>query len=260
MGKSASAPTPDPALIAAQIKSMGIQDASIQQILKNSNEMLPLQKQQLEFGLNAAKTGFQQSQDDREWALGRRQALTSLQDRMISEAAGFSAEQRGSQLAGQNAADVQQAAATAEADADLSLRRSGVSPSSGRALAIRQAMSLGKTATLADAMSKGRAQAKLEGIQLTDRASNALAGYPAMGMSASGAGVNTGTVGVNLTNAGVVGQNSGFSAAGTIAGQMGGNAAGMYGTMGNYQANMSQAEGQATGSIVGAGITAAAML
>ena len=65
-----SAPPPDPALIAAQIKSMGIQDDAINAMLRNADEMLPMQKEQMQFGLDTSREAYKQSQADREWMLG----------------------------------------------------------------------------------------------------------------------------------------------------------------------------------------------
>ena len=81
-----SAPPPDPRLIAAQIKSMGIQDTAIQAMMENSASMAPLQKQQMQFGLDSAKTAYGQAQEDRTWALGRREDASGLQDTMVKEA------------------------------------------------------------------------------------------------------------------------------------------------------------------------------
>lgn len=70
--KSSNAPAPDPRLVEAQIRSMGIQDDVIKRVMQQSEEILPLQKEQLQFGLDSARTAYDQSQQDRTWILDRR--------------------------------------------------------------------------------------------------------------------------------------------------------------------------------------------
>lgn len=240
--KSSNAPAPDPALIAAQIKSMGIQDSAIQQVLDNSSALLPLQKEQMSFGLDAAKTAYGQSQDDRTWALGRRDNLTGIQDTMVKDANQFSTQAKEDELAGKAEADVNAGFANAEGQQSRALSRTGVNPSSGKALAIGNQTAIAKAAALAGADTGARTSARLEGRALTDRASNALAGYPAMSMTATGSGATIGTAGTGLTNAALTGMNSGQTAAGGMAGNMGANAAGMYGAEASYKTNADRAD------------------
>lgn len=233
--KSSNAPAPDPALIAAQIKSMGIQDSAIQQMLDNSGALLPLQKEQMSFGLDASKTAYGQSQEDRTWALGRRDNLTGVQDTMVKDANQFSAQAKEDELAGKAEADVNAGFANVEGQQSRALSRTGVNPSSGKSLAISNQTSIAKAAALAGADTGARTSARLEGRALTDRASNALAGYPAMGMTATGSGATIGTAGTGLTNAALTGMNSGQVAAGGLAGNLGANATGMYGAQASYK-------------------------
>lgn len=234
-GKSSNAQAPDPALIAAQIKSMGIQDSAINDILANSQAMLPLQKEQAQFGLDSAKTAYGQAQEDRTWALGRRGDLTGVQDTMVNDARDFNSVDRANQLAGQADADVNAGFANAEGQQQRSLSRMGINPNSGKASALGNQTAIAKAAALAGAATNARTSARLEGRALTDRASNALSGYPAMGMAATGSGAGFGTAGVGLTNASLAGMNGGLSAASTAAGGLGSNAAGMYGAEGSYK-------------------------
>lgn len=48
-GKGGGAPAPDPRLIEAQIKSLGVQDDVIQRVIGNSERLQPLQEEQLPF-------------------------------------------------------------------------------------------------------------------------------------------------------------------------------------------------------------------
>jgi hypothetical protein len=116
----------------------------------------------------------------------------------------------------------------------------GVNPNSGRALAMSNQTSIQQAMAQAGASNKVRQAARAEGYALTDRASNALSGYPAMGMAATGAGAGFGASGLGMANSGLAGMNSGQSAVGGMAGSMGSNASGMYGAMGSYKNNADQ--------------------
>lgn len=238
-----SAPAPDPRLVEAQIKSMGIQDDVIKQIMANSTDMAPLQKQQLQFGLDSSRTAYDQSQKDREWTLGRRGELTGLQDKQIKDAADFDVKQRGDEFASEAMADVNAGFANAQAQGQRSMAARGVNPNSGAALALESSGRLQQALGLAGAANGARKAARTEGYGLTDRASNTLAGYPAMGMTATGAGAGYGTSGVTVANAGLAGMNSGYGAAAGVAGSMGSNATGMYGAQASYKNNADQIAG-----------------
>lgn len=137
------------------------------------------------------------------------------------------------------------------------MSRMGVNPSSGKALALGNQTAIAKAAALASAGTGARDRARVEGIALTDRATNALAGYPAMGMQATQSGAGFGASGTNIANQGLAGMNSGITAAGTMAGQMGQNAASMYGAMGSYKngADNAAANANPMGALLGAGAT-----
>lgn len=253
--KSSSAPAPDPRLVEAQIRSMGIQDDVIKRVMQQSEEIQPLQKEQLQFGLDTARTAYDQSQQDRTWMLDRRGSLTTMQDTLAQDARSFNTEDKANELAGKAMADVNQGFANAEGQQTRALSRMGVNPSSGKALAMGNQTAIAKAAALAAAGSGARDRARMEGYALTDRATNALAGYPAMGMQATGAGAGYGASGTNIANQGLAGMNSGFGAAGTMAGQMGQNATSMYGAMGSYKngADNAAANANPMGALLGAG-------
>lgn len=256
-----SAPAPDPALIAAQIKSMGIQDGAIQDILRQSAEMAPMQKEQLQLGLDSARTAYGQSQDDRGFMLNRRQKLSGLQDTLVNDSAKFNTEDRANELAGQASADVNQGFSSAREQSGRAMARMGVNPSSGRALAMSNQTAIAQAGALASASTNARTGARLEGRSLADRASNALAGYPAMGMAATGAGAGIGSSGISIANTGLAGLNSGAISAGGAASHMGANAASMYGVMGNYKSAQDKIANEdggfmgALGTVAGAAIT-----
>lgn len=251
-GKGSSAPAPDPALVAAQIKSMGIQDSAIQSMLANSNALLPLQKEQLQFGLDSAKTAYEQSQSDREWLLSRRDQLSGMQDSLVKEAADFNTDARREQLAGQAMADVNAAASGARDQSARAMARMGINPTSGRAGAMDQQLQLGQTVAAAGAANNARTAAREEGRALTDRAVNALAGYPAMSSQATTTGAALGGSGVGLTNSSLAGQNSGYGSAAQVAAQLGANATSMWGQQASYKSQQDQLnQGDSFGSILG---------
>lgn len=248
-GGKNSYPPPDPRLVDAQIKSMGVQDQVMSMIMDNSKEFMPLQKQQMQLGLDAARRAYQQSQDDREWMLGRRGQLSGLQDRLTADANSFNTEDRRSELAGEAMGDVNQAFSNARGQADRDLARMGVNPNDGRQAAVSGQLAAQQALGLATAGNKARQQARQEGYALTDRATNALAGYPAMGMQATGAGAGYGGMGLQLANTGLAGMNSGLLAAGGMAGQMGSNATNMWGAQQSAYQNAQNADNAAWGGL-----------
>lgn len=253
--KSSNAPAPDPRLVEAQIRSMGIQDDVIKRVMQQSEEIQPLQKEQLQFGLDSARAAYDQSQEDRKWMLDRRGLLSSMQDTLSQDARSFNAEDKANELAGKAMADVNQGFANAEGQQSRALARMGVNPSSGKALAMGNQTAIAKAAALAAAGTGARDRARSEGYALTDRATNALAGYPAMGMQATQSGAGFGASGTTIANQGLAGMNSGYGAAGTMAGQMGQNATSMYGAMGSYKngADNAAANANPMGALLGAG-------
>lgn len=238
--KGSDAPPPDPRLVGAQLKSMGIQDSAIQEIMANTRELMPIQKEQMQFGLDTSRTAWDQSQADRGYSLERRGELTALQDRMIGDANSFNTEAKGEQYAAQATADVGMQAEMARQAQTRGLQRMGVNPGSGKMLAVQSQMGLSEAAAKAGAANKVREAARLEGYGLTDRASNALSGYPAMGMATTGSGAGFGANGLNIANQGLAGMNSGWGAAANTAGAMGSNATGMYGAQANYKNQQDQ--------------------
>lgn len=236
-GGSQQMQAPDPALVAAQIKSMGIQDSAIEQMLNTSNEMLPLQKQQLQFGLDTSKAAYGQSQQDREYALQKRGQYDLAIQPLINESRDFNEEERAAELYGKSSADIAQQAGLARGQIQRQMDRRGVNPSDGMSFAMERQSAMDEALSKALAGSKAREAAMVEGRGLKTNLVNTLAGFPsqASGLSASGAGY--GAAGIGMTNSSLAGMNSGYGSAGGVAGQMGSNAAGMYGTQANAYLN-----------------------
>lgn len=230
-----SAPAPHEGLIRKQMESMDIQNESIQEIVANARRMMPYQEAQMRQGLKTAETAYRQSQDDRDWAMGRRGLLTGLQDDIVNDAQNFNADSKGTEYGRIALGDAAQAANIARGTAARGMARSGVNPASGRAQAMDNQLTLGDTALKLQAANMARTAARQEGLQLKTGAANMMAGYPAMGMQATGAGAGYGASGIGLANSGLTGMNSGWGAASGAASSMGSNAASMYGAMGSYK-------------------------
>lgn len=239
-----SAPPPDPALIAAQIRSMGIQDSMITKMMTNADAMLPLQQEQMQFGIDTARTAYGQSQQDRDWMLDRRGSLSGLQDTLVKDAAEFNTADKTNQLVGQAQADVNAGFSSARDQGQRALSRAGVNPNSGKSLAMNNQASIAQASALAGVSNKARQDAVTEGRALTDRATNALAGYPAMSAAATGAGAGYGGMGLSTANNGLAGMNSGFSAVSGAAGQMGSNASNMFSAQASYKNQQDQMANQ----------------
>lgn len=253
-GKGSSAPPPDPALVQAQINSMNVQNDAISQLMSNSNALLPLQQQQMQLGIKAGQTAYDQSQEDRAYALGQRDKLTGIQDQIVDQANDFNLADRSKQLIGQANADVNQAFDTQAASQTRAQERMGVNPSSGAAQALSSSMGLNKALATVGADNNARQQAKNEQIQLLANANNVLSGAGAAASGATAAGAQYGNMGLGTANAGLAGMNSGLTAASSAAGGLGSNAAGMYGAQANYslgQQKIDNDSSAAVGSLVG---------
>ena len=225
-GKGSSAPPPDPRLIDAQLKSMGLQDKGIEMMMANNAEIAPLQKQQLQQSIKFAD-------EDRAYTTERRGVLTGFQDKAVADAKGFNEEGKASEYIGKANADLNSGYAAGMDANRRSLEQRGGSIYGGRMASMANSMALGRSAAQADVGSKMRAAAKAEGLALNDRASNMLAGFPAMSLGTSGTGMN-------YANAGLAGMNAGWGSAASAAGGMGQNATSMWGAQANYKNQQDQ--------------------
>lgn len=233
----------DPNLLAAQLRSLGYQETAVNQIMEIATQqrdangrLLPLQEEALRFALDAGRTAYAQSQEDRAYAVERRGQLTGLQDKMIADAEQFDTPAEEARRANAAMAGVGKSYADVNAANDRELAAMGVMPGSGRQMALREANASNQSRLAVSAANDARLAARNEGRSLVDRAAGALAGYPAAATGATALGANLGAGQVNTANAGAAGINSGFSAqtgaqqaAAGVAGQLGSNATGMYG-------------------------------
>lgn len=257
--KSSDVAAPDPRLVEAQIRSMGVQETAIRQIMDSSAELMPLQKEQMQFGLDSARTSYDQSQADRKYAIERRDKLTGLQDNIIDEAKQFNTGDRAKELAGKAIAGVNQSFDSAGDIAKRNLTRAGVNPADGKFADMSKQLTIARALGGASAGTAAQGQARAEGLALNDRAANVLAGYPAMGMNTTGQGAQFGANGMNIVNAGANGMNAGYSNASQMAASWGNNATGMFGQQANYKTAQDQAQGNPLSDItqlVGTGLGA----
>lgn len=250
-GKGDSAPPPDPRLTAAQIKSMGIQDKALQQMMATNNRLAPLQQEQLQFGLDTSRVAYNQSQADRIYALERRGLQTEMQDRIAAQANEFNQPGRMEQMADEANADVDSAFSNVRGQSQRAMARRGINLSSGRAAALDQSLNIDQASAKANAANRVRAAARQEGYALTDRANNALAGYATQASSLSGAGAGYGSNGLSLANSGLAGLNSGWGQVNQGAASLGQNAGNMYNTQMNAWVQGQNAKSEASGALVG---------
>lgn len=255
--KSSDVPAPDPRLVEAQIRSMGIQDSAITQVMDLANKqfeanarLIPLQEEATRFGLDATKQAYEDARGDRAFAIERRDALKGVQDRMLQEAQTFSSEAEQNRRADAAMAAVGDQFQQVREGTARQMATMGVNPASGRFGSTMGRIGVDQARLGVAAANQARAQAREEGRVLTDRVNNALAGYPAQSAQATGAGAGYGAGGVNVLNAGAGGINAGYgSTAGTVgagsqmAGQMGANATNMWGAQANYKLQSDQAAG-----------------
>ncbi len=229
MGSSSNkTPPPNPELVEAQVNQLGIQSDIAMEMVAISRELLPYQIQQMEQGIRAADTAYADSREDRVYTLDRRGELTRLQDQIIGDANTYDSAAMQEQRAAQGVADTETMIAGSEAAAARDLARRGVNPASGAALSQGNASSLAKAGLKVGAANAGRTQAREEGRMLTDRAANALAGYPSMSMATTQNGLSNGMAGLPAANQAAGGIQAGYGAASGASAGSSSTASGLY--------------------------------
>lgn len=257
-GKGSDVPPADPRLIDAQIKSLGIQDQAIERMLKMSEDMAPQQRQMMQDTIDRSAVLWGQSQEDREFALGKRAQLSGIQNAIAQEAATFSTEDRRAQLAGQASADIAQTFDQARGQLARERGRMGINPNDGRALAMQGQMATQEALAQATGRNLAGQQATQERRQLFDRANNTLAGYPAMTAQSVGMGSGVAGQGMAALNAGMADLTRPSQAVAGMAGNMGAQAGNMWGQQNAAYQNAQNADAAATGS-AGAAVGSVAM-
>jgi hypothetical protein len=228
MGGSVKAPAPDPALQQAQIDSLTAQGELGRRQLNMTERMAPIQMDQMQFGLDASKTAYEQTQADRQYALGKRDQYDKAVEGVLAEGDKFDEATRRQELMQQAKADISMQFSGAQDQLQRGLNRAGVMPGSGKALLMQQA------GELAEASAKSRAglmvseAAKKEGLQLKGQNAAMLAGAPAAAASLTPTGANLGVMGLDAANTGAGGMSQGFTDAASAVGAYGKSAGDMY--------------------------------
>jgi hypothetical protein len=228
MGGSVKAPAPDPALQEARIESLNTQADLGRRQLAAAEDLAPIQMEQMKFGLEAAHEAYGQTQQDREYALGKRGQYDKAVDAIITEGDKFDEATRRQELMQQAKADISQQFSAAQEQQTRGLNRAGVMPGSGKALLAQQ------QGELAEAAAKSRAglmvseAAKKEGLALKGQTAQMLAGYPAAAASLAPSGANLGVMGLDVANRAGGGINEGFGASAKLASNYGNMAGDMY--------------------------------
>ena len=250
MGK-ANVQAPDPRLVEANVRALERQGSQADRLLDIAEYNLPYQRQQMEQAIAASKTAEARAAEQYALARPMQERLRGLQLGMVQEAQQFNVPQRAAELRGLAQADIAQATAQAFEQAGRSAGRMGLGADrmagsiADRALQLAQ-MQVGAAAGT-------RQQALTEQRGLMDRATNALAGYPAQVTGATSAGAGYGTMGLGLTNTGAAGQQAGFGAAGSMYGQQAAGLNQAYGTQANAYLQGQNIQGEFWGSLMGAG-------
>ena len=249
--KSAGIQAPDPRLVEANIEALRRQGVQLDRIVGLSEAMLPLQQEQMRRGIAASTAAEERAAQQYAMALPMQERLRGLQTQMATEAQQFNMPQRTAELRGLALADVQQQVAGAFEQAGRAGGRMGLSPE-------RMAGSIADTALRQAQMQVAaaggaRQQAQAEQRGLTDRAVNALAGYPAQVSGAIGQTAQFGQGGLGLTNTALGGMTSGFGGAAQGYGQLAGGYNQAYGTQANAYLQAQAQEGEFWGSLIGAG-------
>ncbi len=272
-GKGGGTPPPDPRLVEAQVRSMGIQDQAIQYLLASQRALQPLQQQQLQKSLEAADAAMalQQKQFDlqqqayadnlamskamfdeqrqnnaiqRDIALknqayldNRRAVLSGVQDKIVGEANSFDENAFGRQEAQRIAADVEQQAGAAQAGTLRQMQAQGVTPDSGKTAAMLAQIGLGKAALKTQGATQAFTDARNMKYKLSDRAVAAMTGTlnPSGGNVSGGFGVNQ----VAAPNFGDAGLTAGMAGLNAVNGTMQSINSG-YGAIGSMAGNMGQ--------------------
>jgi len=257
MGGSVSAPAPDPRLEEAQISSMRGQMETGRAAQAMAEQLRPVQMEQMRFGMDASKTAYDQTQQDRQYALTKRDAYDKALGGVLNESQQFDEAARRNELGQQAAADVSKAFSQAGEQERRSLQRSGASPLSGKAIMADQGVELQEARARAEASRMVGEAARQEGLTRQKGAVGMLQGFPAMASQLSPQSARLGWGGVDVANAGAGGIMSGMSTASQLAGAADTNAAGMYNTQSGIWSQAQKAnadnQGEIFGAVAGAG-------
>ncbi len=260
MGSKSSAPPPDPRLQAAQMDALQSQTEIAQKTLADQEQMLPLQQQALQFGLDSSQTAFQQSQDDRAYALQKRNQLDTAEQPILDEALNFNEDDRRTQLAQQSSAEITKNFANAGTQQARGLQREGVTPTTEQTTAMQTQAGLAEAKARSYAGEAVSTAAKQEGITERAQAVNLLSGAPAMATGLTTTGAQIGAQATGIVNQGAAGINAGLSTSGQIFSQMGKQASSLWDAQGQAKFASDQQAASSNNEMWGSVIGAAAMM
>lgn len=251
--KGNSTPPPDPALIAAQVKSMGIQDDLLQKSMALfESELLPIQREALQGTLEAAKLGasatmnaasaaaaplmqqaltadklankaielqdYQQDQmaknDQRYWGV-----QVPMEDELIAQVKERESQKYKDQVTGRAAAEVQQGFSSARAQTMRDAARMGLDPTSGGFGTGMARMATDQALGMASA--KNNTRMALDNADLANKfqlygGMKGMAGLGQTSASLATGAINAGTGAVNAgTNAAATGMRGGGGSSGS---------------------------------------------
>jgi hypothetical protein len=239
-GKGSSAPPPDPALIAAQVRSMGIQDQATQAMMAYGRQLAPIQMEQMRQGIEDTDLARKRNTESYGYAMQKRNQLDSVVNPLVDQANGFDEISRRGDMMRQAQSDAEQSYSNIQQQQNQAYGRMGITPDSGKAASLNNQTALAKAAAMTSAGQKVSEAAKAEGIGLRTGVASMLQGYPAMGMQATGAGSDYGTRGLTMANTGLSGLQGGAQSWGNMAGNMGSNATNMWNAQANYKNSQDQ--------------------
>jgi hypothetical protein len=257
MGGTVSAQAPDPRLEAAQIESMRGQLDIGRKSAALAEEMRPAQMEQMRFGLDASKTAYEQTQQDRQYALAKRDAYDKALGGVLNETEKFDEAARRNELGQQAAADVSKAYSQAGEQGRRAMTRGSFNPISGKAIMADQAVELDEARARAEASRMVGEAAKQEGLNLKKGAVGMLAGYPAMASQLSPTSARLGWGALDAANSGVGGMMAGYTTGSNLMGAAGENASGMYKTQADLWSQAQRANENTKQEIYGAAAGAA---
>lgn len=264
MGSKSKAPPPNPELTAVQIQSLKAQERIANRQMELMEEMQPLQMESMKFGLESQRTAFQQSQEDRAYALGKRDKYDAALQPFLDKAIGFDEGARRAELSGEADKYITQTFGSATEQQQRAMGRMGLSSTALQSQAAQQQAKMAEATARAGTGHAISTQAKQEGMQAKTDAVNMLAGFPpqASQLAVTGAGIAGGSVAG--TNAGVSGIQNSMSAASRIFGNVGQQASSLWNTQAQakYQADSAAAaqKNQMVGSAAAVAMMAVMMM
>lgn len=256
MGKSSSAPSPDPRIGQAALKQAQL-----------GEEWLGFAREQFEIGNERQKkfdaitgeVGAEQLEMMRranDWSVSDRQRYEEqfrpIEDRMVQDAQTYDSPERQAALAAEAKADVMSNAQQAREQTQRQMASMGLDPRSGRFQGIDRASEIQTGLAAAGAQNRARSQVRREGRALRADVANMGRGLPSQAAAGAGLGLSAGGAAVNTNQA----SNANFYANQGIMGQgyggaMQGQAGMASGLNQQYQNEMQtwNAQNQASGAL-----------